>query len=330
MWLVRTMAVISCCIDQYCLIGLTLLFVYLGYKIYKFATADADLYLLGHSLKPEFFKGKVVWVTGASSGIGEELCMQLSKYGAKVILSARSEGKLMKVANSLSNKDNGKVLVLDLADPESVASATKKALKMFGRIDILINNGGVSCRSLFLDFEEKCSRELMEINFFGTVSLTRDVVKVMIEQGGGHIVNVSSVAGKLGSIFRHYYSASKFALIGLMDSLRYELADNNITITNICPGPVKTNVSINALSSNGTKFGKTDALIAGGMSVERCAELTLVAVCNGIRESWISQHPVLAATYLAQYFPSLSYYAMKKKATSSQKDVADYLVKKSD
>ena len=303
-----TMDVISYCIDRYCLIGLALLLVYLGYKVFKFATADADLYLLGHSLKPEFFKGKVVWVTGTSSGIGEELCKQLSKCGAKVILSARSEGKLMKVASSLSD---GKVLVLDLADPESVASATEKAVKLFGRIDILINNAGVWCKSSFLDFQEKCSRELMEINFFGTVSLTRDVVKVMIKQGGGHIVNVSSLLGKFGANSVHYYSASKFALIGLMDSLRYELADKNITITNICPGPVKTNLSINALSTDGTKFGKTDPILEGGVSVDRCAKLTLLAVCNGIRESWIAKQPVLAIAYFAQYFPSLSHYVLK-------------------
>ena len=322
------MAVFSCCLDQYCVTGLVLLLVYFGYKLYKFVTADADLNLLNHSLKPDFFKGKVVWVTGSSSGIGEELCKQLSRYGAKVILSARSEGKLKNIAQSLTDPENSKVLVLDLGDAKSVASATEKATELFGRIDILINNGGVSCRSLFLDFEDKCSRELMEINFFGTVSLTRDVVKVMIDQGSGRIVNVSSVAGKFGSCFRHYYSASKFALIGLMDSLRYELLDKNITITNVCPGPVKTSVSINALGPDGTKFGRTDKLIAGGMSVERCAELTLSATCNGLREVWISRQPVLAAAYLAQYFPSLSFFVLKKKAASSQKDVADYLAKK--
>ena len=312
------MAFISCCFDQYCIAGITVLLVYLAYKLFKFVKADADFTLLGCSLKPGFFEGKVVWVTGASSGIGEELCKQLSGYGAKLILSARSRDKLEAMAKSLANS---KVLVLDLADKDSVASATGKAKELFGRIDILVNNGGISSRSLFLDFEEKCARELMETNFFGTVSLTRDVIKVMMEQGdGGHIVNVSSLAGKFGTALRHYYSASKFALIGLMDAVRFEVMDKNISITNICPGPVKTNVSINALTSDGSKFGKTDKLIAEGMSVQRCAELILVATCNKLREGWISKHPSLFGTYLAQYCPSLFFYVMKKKASEMLRD----------
>ena len=307
----------ACCFDQYCIAGLTVLLVYLAYKLFKFVKADADLTLLGCSLKPGFFEGKVVWVTGASSGIGEELCKQLSGYGAKLILSARSRDKLEAMEKSLPNS---KVLVLDLADQDNVSSATGKAKELFGRIDILVNNGGISSRSLFLDFEEKCARELMETNFFGTVSLTRDVIKVMIEQGGGHIVNVSSLAGKFGTALRHYYSASKFALIGLMDAVRFEVMGKNIFITNICPGPVKTNVSINALTSDGSKFGKTDKLIAEGMSVQRCAELILVATCNKLREGWISIQPPLFATYLAQYCPSLFFYVMKKKASRVLKD----------
>ena len=312
------MAFLSCFFNQYCIAGLAVLLVYLAYKLFKFVKADADLTLLGCSLKPGFFEGKVVWVTGASSGIGEELCKQLSGYGAKLILSARSKDKLEAMAKSLPNS---KVLVLDLADQDNVSSATGKAKDLFGRIDILVNNGGIFCQSYFLDFEEKCARELMETNFFGTVSLTRDVIKVMIEQGGGHIVNVSSLAGKFGSILRHYYSASKFALIGLMDAVRLEVMDKNISITNICPGPVKTNVSINALTSDGSKLGKTIQPIAEGMSVQRCAELILMATCNKIREGWISIQPFLFATYIAQYCPSLFFYLMKKMVPKLMGDV---------
>ncbi len=300
----------ACCFDQYCIAGITVLLVYLAYKLFKFVKADADFTLLGCSLKPGFFEGKVVWVTGASSGIGEELCKQLSGYGAKLILSARSRDKLEAMAKSLANS---KVLVLDLADKDSVASATGKAKELFGRIDILVNNGGIFCQSDFLDFEEKCARELMETNFFGTVSLTRDVIKVMTEQGdGGHIVNVSSILGIYALPFRHYYIASKFALNGLMDAVRFEVMDKNISITNVCPGPVKTNLSINALTSDGSKFGKTDKLVAEGMSVQRCTELILVATCNKLREGWISKQPFLFVTYLAQYCPSLSFLLLKK------------------
>ena len=304
------MAFISCCFDQYCIAGLAVLLVYLAYKLFKFVKADADLTLLGCSLKPGFFEGKVVWVTGASSGIGEELCKQLSGYGAKLILSARSRDKLEAMEKSLPNS---KVLVLDLADQDNVGSATGKAKELFGRIDILVNNGGVGCSSKFVDLNEESGRKIMETNFLGTVSLTRDVIKVMIEQGGGHIVNVSSVLGKFGASMSSYYSASKFALIGLMDAVRLEVMDKNIFITNICPGPVKTNVSINALTSDGSKFGKTNKLIAKGMSVQRCSELILVAICNKLREGWISIQPPLFVTYLAQYCPSLCFYVMKRK-----------------
>ena len=309
-------------------IGLvTVVVIYLVYKVLRFATADGDLNLLSHSLKPHFFKGKVVWVTGSSSGIGEELCRQLSKLGAKLILSARSEEKLKSVLQSLAHPEESRVLVLDLADRDSVANATDKAKGLFGRIDILVNNGGVSCRSAFLDFEEDAARHLMEVNLLGTASLTKGVIRVMLEQGGGHIVNVSSVAGKFGAPLRHYYASSKFGLIGLMDTLRLEFLGKNIHFINVCPGPVKTNVSFNALSGDGTKFGKTDKLIEQGMSVQRCVELILVGICNEIREVWISRHPVLFGVYLAQYFPSLHYMVMTRMAGRVQKDLMELLKK---
>ena len=180
-----------------------------------------------------------------------------------------------------------------------------------------MNNGGVWCSSKFMDLNEESGRKIMETNFLGTVSLTRDVVKVMIEQGGGHIVNVSSILGKFGACMSSYYSASKFALIGLMDAVRLEVMDKNIFITNICPGPVKTNISINSLTSDGSMLSKTNKLnankvIAEGMSVQRCAELILVAICNKLREGWISKQPPLFVTYLAQYCPSLCFYVMKR------------------
>ena len=304
------MAFISCSFDQYCIAGLAVLLVYLAYKLFKFVKADADLTLLGCSLKPGFFERKVVLVTGASSGIGEELCNQLSGYGAKLILSDRSRDKLEAMEKSLPNS---KVLVLDLTNQDNVNLATGKAKELFGQIDILFNIGGVGCSSKFVDLNEEIGRKIMETNFLGTVSLTRDVVKVMIEQGGGHIVNVSSIAGKFGASMLSYYSASKFALIGLMDAVRFEVMDKNISITNICPGPVKTNISINALTSDGSKLGEMIQVVAEGMSVQRCSELILVATCNKLREGWISKHPFLYLTYLAQYCPSLCFHVLKKK-----------------
>ena len=294
-------------------IGLvTVVVIYLVYKVLRFATADADLNLLSHSLKPHFFKGKVIWVTGSSSGIGEELCRQLSKLGAKLILSARSEEKLKSVLQSLAHPEESRVLVLDLADRESVNNATDKAKGLFGRINILVNNGGIASRTNFMNFVDDAARQIIEINFLGTVSLTRDVLQVMLQQKEGCIVNISSIAGICSGPTRHYYAASKSGLNILMDSLRLELHGNNIHFINVCPGPVKTNVAINALTSDGTKFGKTDAMIGNGMKVQRCVELTLIATSNKIREVWICHQPFLVFAYLAQYMPSLYYFLIRR------------------
>lgn len=288
----------------------------------KFIRADADLNLLRHSLNPAFFKDKVVWVTGASSGIGEELCHQLSKNGAKLILSARSKDKLTSVLESLAHPENSRVFLLDMTDRDSVRNAPQQVKSLFGRVDILINNAGVSMRSTFLDMEEDAARKLVEVDLMGPSFLTKGVIKsIMLEQGEGHVVNVSSVSGKFGSPVRSYYSAAKFGLIGLMDSLRLEVLDNNIHITNVCPGPVKTTVSENALNSHGTSYGKKDNLIENGMKVERCVELIMIGISNRLREIWIADQPVLLATYLSQYAPFLFYFILKKRVQSAVAEV---------
>lgn len=299
------------------------------FRLLRFITADADLTLLNNSLKPEFFRDKVVWVTGASSGIGEELCKQLSRLGAKVILSSRSENTLKKVLNELAHPENSRIFVLDVSNKESVRYAPLKVKALFGGVDILINNAGVSMRSMFLDMEEDVARQLMEVNLLGVASLTRGVVNVaMLEQGEGQIVNIASIAGKFSSPLRSYYNASKFGLLGLMDSIRYELLDKNIHVTNVCPGPVCTNVDLHSLTSQGTLFGKRDAMIQNGMSVKRCSELILISICNKLREVWIAPHPYLAGAYLGQYIPSLSFYVVKKKAKSFLQDAFEKIKQK--
>ena len=297
------------------------------YRLVRFVTADADLSLLSYSLKPEFFKDKVVWVTGASSGIGEELCKQLSRLGAKVILSARSEYKLRLVLNSLAHPENSRIYLLDLNDRNSVNNAPQNVKSLFGRVDILINNAGVSMYCGFLDITEDTARKLMEIDLLGTSFLTKGVIKeTMLDQGKGHIVNISSIAGKYGSPTRAYYCAAKFGLIGLMDGLRYELLDKNICITNVCPGPVNTSVDKNALTAQGTILNKKTPLIENGMKVERCVELTLISICNELNEVWISKHPHLLLTYFFQYMPAVGYLVLKRRVY----DVMKLLMKATD
>ena len=282
------------------------------YLLIKFLRADADLTLLRCSLKKNFFKDKVVWVTGASSGIGEELCRQLSTEGAKLILSARSMDKLNALLKSLAHPEKARALYLDISDRESVRRAPKIVQSLFDKVDILINNAGISMRCTFLDIEEDTARKVMEVDLLGTSFLTKGVIKtLMLQQGGGHVVNVSSISGKFGAPTRSYYCASKFGLNGLMDVVRLELLDKNIHVTNVCPGPVKTAVSENAMNPEGSLHGKKDPMIENGMKVERCAELILIGVSNGLREVWVSHHPYLFMTYLSQYCPSVFHFLMK-------------------
>jgi dehydrogenase/reductase SDR family protein 7 len=299
----------------------TLTVIFILFRLLKFITGDADFTLLGSSLKEGYFKGKVVWVTGASSGIGEGLCMALSKLGAKVILSARSKDKLMSVSRSLAHPDDSQVYVLDVSNRESVSKAPREVKSLFGRVDILINNAGISMRSTFVDIEEDDARKLMEVDLLGTSFLTQGVLnEMMLPQGNGHIVNISSLAGKLGSPSTSFYSGAKFGLMGLMDSLRYELLDKNIAITNVCPGPVRTSLVENALAG---KEGLPDEdpvlkiMEKEAMTVERCAELTLIAASNKVNEAWVTPQPYLATVYIAQYMPSVCTYIVN--ATISKK-----------
>ena len=315
-----------------CCYWLTLLIVsvliYIIFLAIKFYLADADLSLLKCSMKPEYFRGKVVWVTGASSGIGEELCQQLSRLGAKVVLSARSVDKLVSVKDSLAHPENSQVVELDLSDRNSIEKAAATVKQLYERIDILVNNGGMSMRGSFMDIGEH-GRKVVEVDLLGTATLTRLALQKMLEQGGGgHIVNVSSVAGKFSYHLRSYYCAAKFGLIGLMNVVRFELSDKNVSVTNVCPGPVKTNADRNAITSDGTIYGKADGLIASGMSPERCCELILIATSNKLNEVWVSGQPYLLLTYLSQYVPSLCRYLTELRSKKVQKGVLEELKKK--
>ncbi|KAL7992743.1 hypothetical protein Chor_016999, partial [Crotalus horridus] len=218
---------------------------------------------------------KVVWVTGASSGIGEELAYQLAKIGSWLVLSARRENELERVKkkcleiSSLSDKDI-LILPLDLTERESHESATKTVLQHFGRIDILVNNGGRSQRSLFVDTNISVYNAIMELNYLGTVSLTKFVLDHMIQRKQGKIVTMSSVMGVMGAPLATGYCASKHAL------------------------QVNQNV--------GDQSHK--------MTTHRCARLTLVSMANDVKEAWVSDHPYLAICYMWQYMPTWAWWLL--------------------
>lgn len=224
------------------------------------------------------FTNKVVWITGASSGIGEGIVKVLARQNVKLILSSRRQQALEKVKTECPNKEFVKILPLDLAQPESLEAKAKDALAMFGRVDVIIHSGGISQRSFAMDTDIDVSRRLMEVNFFSTIILTKALLPAMIENGFGHIVPISSLVGKFGSPYRSGYAASKHALHGYYDSLRAEMWKKGILVTIVTPGFVKTNVSINALTEKGDASKIMDAGQENGMSTEACGRQIIKAI----------------------------------------------------
>ncbi len=252
----------------------------------------------------EFFKQKRVWLTGASSGIGEALAYEFARRGAHIILSARRETELNRVAAGCAGAASVAVQPLDLADHASLPAVAEQVLRRFGKVDILVHNGGISQRSLVKDTELAVDKRLMDVNYFGTVALTRAVLPSMLRHQLGHIVVVTSVMGKFGAPMRSSYAASKHALHGFFEALRAELADSAIQITMICPGFVKTNISKNALTADGSPQGTVDETIAKGMDPARLARKILAAVEAGKREAYFGGKEVLGV-YLHRFFPGI-------------------------
>lgn len=253
-------------------------------------------------------KNKIVWITGASSGIGEALCYKLNQEGAKLIISSRrAEGLYQVKSKCTKNQLDVHVLPLDLENTLELEAKAKAALNIFGRIDIIIHSGGVSQRSLAMDTELDVAQKIMNINFWGTVVLTKAVLPSMLSNQSGQIVIISSLVGKFGTKFRSAYSASKHALHGYFDSLRSEI-DSKIKISMICPGFIKTNVTINALTADGTKQNTMDDAQANGMSADECAIQIVKAIKSGKEEVYIGgkeKYAVLLKRFLPGLFSKI-------------------------
>ena len=261
------------------------------------------------------FNNKIVWVTGASSGIGLEMVKQLSRANAKVVLSARNSQKLDEVRLTLLEPENHLVLPLDLEDSSNFDQLAKTVIDKYGCIDFLFNNGGLSQRSEASDTPLQVDRRIMEINYFGNIALTKAVVPYMQQQKSGHIVVISSIAGKFGFFLRSAYSASKHALHGFYESLRLEEEKNDIQVTIACPGKINTDISVNALNSKGKKHGEMDHNQATGMSAEKCVQQLLSAVQKGKREVLIGNKEIKAVT-LKRFFPNLFWKIIRKQSAT--------------
>jgi dehydrogenase/reductase SDR family protein 7B len=248
-------------------------------------------------------RAPVVWITGASSGIGEAIAISFAERGARLVLSSRRREALELVADACGGAaGRPAVLPLDLTRPDTFTAAVREVVALHGRIDILVNNGGVSQRSRAAETTEAVERAVMEVDYFGTILLTKAVLTQMFAQGSGRVVVISSVLGYVGTPGRAAYAAAKHALHGWFDSLREEVRAAGVRVLIVCPGYVRTNVSLNALSADGTPIGKMESVIERGIPAERCAQAVLDAIDRDREEILVGGKEIWAAR-AKRWFP---------------------------
>ena len=253
------------------------------------------------------FKDNVSWITGASSGIGKALACALAREGAIPVLSARRAQELERVRERCIELGAADALVLplDVTDAAAMPSAVAAVREKFGRIDTLINNAGISQRSLCVDTDMAVYRRLFEVDVLGQIALTKAVLPVMLAQESGHIAVMASVAGKVGAPYRTVYCAAKHAVMGFFDALRAEVAKRGIRVTTITPGYIRTAISIHALLGDGRERGATDRDIANGMDVDRCAQVILKGFRKHTPEIAVGDGFEMHALWLKRLFPRL-------------------------
>lgn len=252
-----------------------------------------------------YMNNKIIWITGASSGIGEALVHEVAKNDCKLIISARRENELARVKKEAGLRDdNCHILPMDLENYKDMPSLVQKAVSHYGRVDILVNNAGLSQRSLIIDTDISVDEKLMRVNYLGTVALSKAVLPSFIKQKSGHFVTVTSIMGRFGSPYRSGYCGAKHALHGFFDVMRMEHEKDGVSVSLICPGFVQTNVSVNALTGDGSKLNAMDAGTQNGLSPQVCAKRILKAVKKKKFEVYIGQGEI-KGVYMKRFFPKL-------------------------
>jgi len=249
------------------------------------------------------WRGKLVWVTGASSGIGEALAREVAEKGARLILSSRRMEALEKLRLQLPGADNHMVLPLDAGDPITLQAVLAANADQLSSVDVLFNNAGISQRALMWEASRDSERQIMETNFFGATAVAKAVIKGMLERNAGSIIVISSATGKFGFPLRSSYAASKHALHGYFESLRAELKDKGIHITMVCPGRIRTNISFHALAADGSAHNQLDPGQEEGIPADKCARIIMQAAERKKAEIYIGKEQILI--YLNRYFPAL-------------------------
>lgn len=254
-------------------------------------------------------KNKVIWLTGASSGIGEALTYELARQGARLILSSRRKEELERVKGNCptDQQANIRILPLDLAEANTLKLSTEAAIQIFGHIDILINNGGISQRSLAKETTVDVDRKIMEVDYFGTLALTKYLLPHFLKRKTGHYVTVSSVMGIIGTPYRSGYAAAKHALHGFFDSLRAELwkESKKIYVTLICPGWIHTNITLHALTGDGSALNHMDETTGNGMHPDAFARKMILAINQRKREVVIGGGKERLAALLQRFAPGI-------------------------
>lgn len=259
---------------------------------------------------------KTIWITGASSGIGRSLALAYGRDSVNLILSARNQKKLDMVKNEIGAPERTCVLPLDLTDTESFSGIVEQAWSLFDGVDIMIHNGGISQRSLVAETPLSVDRSIFETNYFGTVGLTKCLLPYFLRRGSGQFAVITSVVGKFGTALRSSYSGSKHALHGFFESLRAEHHEDNIHVSLICPGFVNTDVSINALTADGSKQGIMDKATAGGLSPDDFARKARRAISRQKREVVIGGPLEVIAVYVKRFFPGVHAKMIRKAAVT--------------
>ncbi len=263
------------------------------------------------------FQNKTVWITGASSGIGEALAYEFARQGANLVLSARNETELQRVAaacQTLSNHlttNHLTIQPLDLGEHGSLPGIVRKVLEKTGGVDVLVNNAGLSQRSLVKDTGIEVDRQLIHVNLLGTMALSKALLPHFLEKKSGHFVVVTSLMGKFGAPLRSGYAAAKHGLHGFFDSLRAEVWRENVLVTLTCPGFIRTNISLHALTADGKPQGTMDNATGKGMPPEVLAKKIVKAVWQCKEEAYFGGTEV-AAVYMKRFFPKILNRILRK------------------
>ncbi|XP_069762112.1 dehydrogenase/reductase SDR family member 7B isoform X2 [Narcine bancroftii] len=279
-------------------------------------------YRLLHWMKERaYIQDAVVVITGASSGLGKDCARVFHAAGAKLVLCGRDRQKLGELTQELTGKANGKkktytphVVIFDLTDVDTVSSSAEEILNYYGYVDVLINNAGISYRGNILETTVSVDKEVMNVNYFGPIALTKAILPSMVQRRRGHIAVISSVQGKIAIPFRSAYAASKHACQAFFDCLRAEVEQYQVQVSVISPGYIQTSISLNAVTGNGSKYGVMDKNTAEGYKPHVVAEAILTAVCRKKKDVVMAGFLPTIAIYLRTLVPSLFFPIMAARA----------------